>query len=130
MERPRVVPGSTYGPGSYFLVKSEQKEPEVIISTHLGHKNQVNGPYMISKYENQNTVPIAIQISNEGSMKKVVSEAESQRHLRVVSEGETKRQLRLLKNKESQKICRTKKNHYVRCLEERVGKLSIIFFMS
>ena len=124
MERPRVVPGSTYGPGSYFLVKSEQKEPEVIISTHLGHKNQVNGPFMISKYENnQNNVPIEIQISNgEGNMKKVVSEAETQRHLRVVSEAETKRQLRLLKNKESQKISRTKKNHYVRCLEERVGK--------
>ena len=99
-------PGST---SRYILVKPEQKEPEV---KH----------FVISKYENQNTIPIAIQISNEGNIKKVVNEAETKRQIQVVSEAETKRQLRLLKNKESQKICRTKKNHYVRCLEERVGK--------
>ena len=109
-------PGST---SRYVLVKPEQKEPEV---KHLVHKN---GQFMISEYENQNTIPIAIQISNEGNIKKVVNEAETKRQIQVVSEAETKRQLRLLKNKESQKICRTKKNHYVRCLEERVGKWSV-----
>ena len=40
-------------------------------------------------------------------------------------EAETKRQLRLLKNKEAQKISRKKKNHYIRCLEDRVGKYKI-----
>ena len=114
---PRVVgPGSTYEPGSYFVVKGEQREPE---EKHLIHKNEESGHFMISKYENnQNTVPIGIQISEEDNIEKETNN----RQFRIVSEAETKRQLRLLKNKEAQKISRKKKNHYIRCLEDRVGK--------
>ena len=121
---PRVVgPGSTtFGPGSYFVVKGEQREPE---EKHLIHKNEESGHFMISKYENnQNTdLPIGIQISEEDNIEKEESEPETNtKQFRIVSEAETKRQLRLLKNKEAQKISRKKKNHYIRCLEDRVGK--------
>ena len=121
---PRVVgPGSTYGPGSYFVVKGEQREPE---EKHLIHKNEESGHFMISKYENnQNTdLPIGIQISEEDNIEREESEHENNtKQFRIVSEAETKRQLRLLKNKEAQKISRKKKNHYIRCLEDRVAQL-------
>ena len=127
---PRVVgPGSTtFGPGSYFVVKGEQREPE---EKHLIHKNEESGHFMISKYENnQNTdLPIGIQISEEDNIEKEESEPENNtKQFRVVSEAETKRQLRLLKNKEAQKISRKKKNHYIRCLEDRVGKYTSDLF--
>ena len=91
---PRVVgPGSTYGPGSYFVVKGEQREPE---EKHLIHKNEESGHFMISKYENnQNTdLPIGIQISEEDNIEKEESEPETNtKQFRIVSEAQLMRKI-------------------------------------